>query len=442
MVLYESGGGMSILFGAPMDHGPLSVQTGFDELGRPIYRTPLGSIVGEAIPEPPRQNALASILRTEVDPFTGRAVHYRDDLQPTRTGNALAALLQGVTQGLTAPGRAARGQPVTLGDVWSTALDAGALAAPMPAPRGAIRAGSMATEGPADEIARMLREGRASEITDDMMARLTPEDNVRLFRLYEEGATGQPMPMDEASRIARAREMGFDQDAYHATRSPEGFSVFRPGVRGSIYMAATPEGAARGALAQAAETQIAGQSVTGVLPLRVRGADIEGLGVDQALWESLPDVVDGDDALKALQPQIERTGATYWDDVYLSVPKGDGFRYYRNDPPAVSYSELEPGRDVFGYRLPSWNSGSDLPSLAARAQRGRSGFLVSDEAGSSIVAGSNTPIRSRFARFDPRLSHLAPLSAGGAGVAVLGGQDDQGGWDRARQYLREIGALE
>lgn len=161
---------MSNLFGAPMDHGLYSVQTGFDELGRPIYRTPLGSIVGEAIPEPPRQNALASILRTEVDPFTGRAVHYRDDLQPTRTGNALAGLLQGVTQGLTAPGRAARGQPVTLGDVWSTALDAGALAAPMPAPAGAVRmfAGRTARTADLEALARAEDMARAGAVREDI----------------------------------------------------------------------------------------------------------------------------------------------------------------------------------------------------------------------------------------------------------------------------------
>jgi hypothetical protein len=64
-------------------------------------------------------------------------------------------------------------------------------------------------ETPAQSIARLLRED-PSQITDDMLGALTPNDNMELARLYDEGATGMPMPMDEASRMARAREMGFD----------------------------------------------------------------------------------------------------------------------------------------------------------------------------------------------------------------------------------------
>jgi len=44
---------------------------------------------------------------------------------------------------------------------------------------------------------------------------------------------GQPLglPMDEASRMARAREMGFDDDLYHATFNE--FDEFKPGHRGA-----------------------------------------------------------------------------------------------------------------------------------------------------------------------------------------------------------------
>jgi hypothetical protein len=70
-----------------------------------------------------------------------------------------------------------------------------------------------AAETPARRIARLLRED-PSQITDDMLGALTPNDNMELARLYDEGATGMPMPMDEASRMARAREMGFDTDQH------------------------------------------------------------------------------------------------------------------------------------------------------------------------------------------------------------------------------------
>jgi len=53
-------------------------------------------------------------------------------------------------------------------------------------------------------------------------------------------------------------------------------------------------------------------------------------------------------------------------------------------------------------------------------------------------------IRSRFARFDPRLSHLANLSAGVAGVGVAGAlaTEREDGWEQAREYLRGLGLLD
>lgn len=363
-------------------------QVGFDELGRPLYELPTGGVVGAPMPE---QNRLSTVLRTEVDPFTGRAVHYQDEFAPTATGNALSALFDGVWSGISAPGRAASGEPVTLGDAWATALDWGALAAPMPAPAGAVRAGAMrsAGEGPADEIARMLREGRASEITDDMMAALSPEDNARLFRLYEEGATGQPMPMDEASRMARAREMGFDTDTpmYHATG--EDFTAFDDAFLG----------------------QVTSQNAT---------------DFDQGSWAN----------------NLAMSG------------------HWLNDQPLAAF--LSSPIDMPVYTAGDLSSFSSLDHLsnsideaggvdAFRAghsgtRGGYSGFSVSDEemGGMSRVIMDPRNIRSRFARFDPRLSHLAHLSAGGAGAALMLDREaqPQPAENAIMEYLRSVGALQ
>ena len=87
-------------------------------------------------------------------------------------------------------------------------------------------------ESPAQGVARLLREGRASEVTDDVLARLSPNDNAELFRLYDEGATGMDLPMDQASRLARADSGGFDTGTplYHGAREP--FDSFTPSERG------------------------------------------------------------------------------------------------------------------------------------------------------------------------------------------------------------------
>lgn len=279
-----------------------------------------------------------------------------------------------------------------------------------------VRAGvGPVSETPAQAVARLLNEGRAAEVTDELMARVDPQE---MWRLYEAGATGADMPMDLASRMARATDMGFDTQAFHATRSSENFDSFRPGARGSTYFAQTPDGAVRGAMGQALETPEVGQSVRAIIPVNVRSDDVRGLTVNKDIFDALPDVITDESTIASIAPAIRNAGLQYWDDAYEAVPFGDGYRYYKRDAPTQAYQDLEPGRDAFGYRLGAYNSGSDQSSLDAAANIGKQGFMVADEAGSSIVASPNMPIRSQFARFDPRLAHLANLSAGIGGVAV------------------------
>jgi hypothetical protein len=90
--------------------------------------------------------------------------------------------------------------------------------------------GRVAGETKPQRIARLLREGRQSEVTDDLLGSLTPDENAALFRLYDEGATGMNLPMDEASRLARAGEMGFgDQLYYHGSDNPS-ITAFDPSM--------------------------------------------------------------------------------------------------------------------------------------------------------------------------------------------------------------------
>lgn len=71
----------------------------------------------------------------------------------------------------------------------------------------------------AEQVARLLREGRAAEVTDEMLGALGPNDQAKLFDLYESGATGMNLPMDTMSRMNRAESMGFDMDKdfYHGS---------------------------------------------------------------------------------------------------------------------------------------------------------------------------------------------------------------------------------
>jgi hypothetical protein len=156
---------------------------------------------------------------------------------------------QAVGQAFDAPAAAAQGL-IPQADVNMEALNTAGLAmgagGAATAPRGALRSGLAreVAESPAQGVARLLREGRASEVTDDVLARLSPNDNAELFRLYDEGATGIDMPMDAASRAARADAAGFGGDAYHGTTAD--FPAFdmdrnRPGMAGpGVYTADAP----------------------------------------------------------------------------------------------------------------------------------------------------------------------------------------------------------
>jgi hypothetical protein len=109
------------------------------ELGFPVYQDVGGnqfSVMPQA-QQPSGDWSFGSVMNALAAPYRlARGIGSDQD----------AAAMQGVasamTQGLLAPGRALRGEPVTYGDAFATALDYGLLGAPMAAPEGAIRANS------------------------------------------------------------------------------------------------------------------------------------------------------------------------------------------------------------------------------------------------------------------------------------------------------------
>jgi len=273
--------------------------------------------------------------------------------------------------------------------------------------------GQRTPQGNAQDVLDMLKSGRGSEVTDEMLA---AADDMYLFNNYD-------LPMDEASRMARA-DAWLPSDAYHSTRATEQFPAFSGGKRGSTYLANSPDASLRGAAGQNLENPYSspfGASTNAIMPLRIDPNDVKGLSINSEAFDKLPSVIETEEGIAAIADDVRKAGFEYWDDAYIHVPNknGDGFKYFKNEPSVKNYSDLEQGRDGFGYRLPSWNSGSDVPSLERAAAQGKRGFMVADEAGSSIVASPDMPIRSRFARFDPRLKHLANLSAGVGGIGLL-----------------------
>lgn len=113
------------------------------------------------------------------------------------------------------------------------AFDAGAagMVAGPRVPAGAIRSGGARTskltdaEQRAQNIIDMLTSGKASSVTDDMLA---AADQKYLFDNYD-------LPMDTPSRMARAQEMGFgDTPLYHGSAAEGGLTEFDMAKAGTV----------------------------------------------------------------------------------------------------------------------------------------------------------------------------------------------------------------
>lgn len=355
---------MTGLLSTPMDATPRDGIVGYDEFGRPVYRSLLGHNYGEGLGATPHQPSAAQqrgleMMRANQSGQMWQMDNREDWGTPGQAvGGLIGLLAEGALNGIATPGRAARGEPVTYGDVMDTALDWGILAAPGRAPAGALRSGGMASEAvetPAEQIARLLREGRAADVTDDLMAQADPQE---LARLYEAGATGMDMPLDVNSRMARAAEMGLFDDQYHATTAD--FPAFFP-----------------------SQTGLSGRGVyTGD-----SAADV----LDYAR-------VDGADGLNVIP--------------VMTPPTGD---YARR----IDWQNLIDTDPEF-----PWNATVDETVAgflrAADTMSGWGHAGVHSQPGERVTFYPRN-IRSRFARFDPRLRHLAHLSAGIGGAAFLPG---------------------
>jgi hypothetical protein len=131
---------------------------------------------------------------------------------------------QAVGQAIDAPGAAAQGL-IPRGDMAGEAMNVagmamgagGAATAPGGSLRmGLARGGFSEAQRQARDILDMRAAGRAGDVTGDMMARADPQ------YMYD----NTPLPMDEASRLARADAGGFGGDLYHGSNAS--FDAFNP----------------------------------------------------------------------------------------------------------------------------------------------------------------------------------------------------------------------
>ena len=219
------------------------------------------------------------------------------------------------------------------------------------------------SENIADYVADLLRQGRASEITNDLMSQADPQ---RLYHHYTTGNTGQPMPMDYASRMERAAQMGFDTKAYRG----------QPASPDQVLNTIRTTGKTAGTGSWATSNPDIAATYTGrlenspsTLPLMLKGGNYDTHDYGGNMWAEGPEGKTSDDLARASNAQ------------------------------GVAFKNIV---DV-GPHL--WNRADVQKRLP--------------ESADSYAIKDPTSARSQFARFDPRLEHLAHLSASTGGAMEL-----------------------
>lgn len=151
----------------------------------------------------------------------------------------------------------------------------------------------------ARDVLKMRTAGKADEVTDEMLAAADPQ------YLFE----NTPLPMDEASRMARAKEMGFDTDAYHSTDTDIRAVDNDRLIGGQFWSTDDVSAINRG------EVGAAGRGV--VLPLQIRQQNPAGwnqydqLGIDEMIGRGYDSILlsesDGTNTFVTFDPQQVRS---------------------------------------------------------------------------------------------------------------------------------------
>jgi hypothetical protein len=250
----------------------------------------------------------------------------------------------------------------------------------------------------ARDILQLRAEGRAAQVTDDMMAAADPQ------YMY----SNTPLPMDYASRMARAERTGFrsDQPLYRGDANPN-MQAFNTGqfAREGIGVTASDS-------PSVASTYMTGNNPA-IYPLYARSEN----------------------------PLMVDVGGRNW----TGIPAEAGTNYGRLNEvlPPENYLDEDSLFDLLQGSRIDWGDGTssslamantDNVSRAAQAggfdqvqfqnivDRGGAGKYYTsavNEPRTTVMTADPANVRSRFARFDPAFAHLRNLSAAlAAGVPI------------------------
>jgi len=232
------------------------------------------------------------------------------------------------------------------------------------------------SEAMARDILELRAAGRADEVTDEMMAQA---DDQYMF-------ANTPLPMDEASRLARASEQEYAGDYFHGSNL--GFSQFDKSTRGT-FLTDSP----------AVADSYVGKEGGTIYPALVRGgSDFPVVSGEGRFYSDIPQ--------SALPEELE----------FMKYDVGSDIPLITDNIVSRAKDERLPGiifEDIVD-RGPNFKQYRGETDLMAK-ERTEQSALPADV----INTFDPATIRSKFARFDPEFKGLRNLSAGVGGVAVL-----------------------
>jgi hypothetical protein len=284
-----------------------------------------------------------------------------------------------------------------------------------------------------DQILNMLKSGRGSEVTDAM---LDMGDGVKNTQLNQYLAANYDLPMDEASRLARAREMGFEGGLLHGTGSD--ITAVDPAKLGGkqnvlgkgFYQTTNPERSDR-YVPRVTDDDGSRVFAEGgnVMPLMTKSADEFDLTVPT-----------GKENITRIANAFE--GSDY--DVELRDDGGSVFIKSKTDPNvSVFLDSYAEGQNTLMRLKDAFGNNNITPILQGAGFTGVKGV---ESRGSNVRVNYNPEdVRSQFARFDPRLSHLSNVTAANASpisglLAQSGVSSEQA--QRIEDYLYRTGLLQ
>lgn len=341
----------------------------------------------------------------------------------------MSGLLGAVAQGADAPYAAVQGQMPTqdmMGEAMNMAglaMGSGGVVADIPA--GAVganmlRGGKMSDISErGNNILNLLKSGRASEVTDSM---LDMGDPLKTSQLNEYLYKNYDLPMDHASRMQRASDMGYDMTPMYRGApndeiafNPEKYKPTRPYIYSSDnpYIASSyAKNANRAALdnSEMTNSPVVAPLLTkrrGILDVDAGGTQYGQIPFDEPITpngQTLRQVL-GDDAHGF---NINGVATTDTDLVpYWAI--GD------NNFNSVEFKNIQDRGNETYY---NYNT-KDIPLKSGEVYKSVSGtpdteFMANMKAPSTVRVNRPEDVRSQFARFDPRLDSSRNLLAANA----------------------------